>query len=70
MREILERFPSLAFVARELGVGYKSVTKWAERDSIPARFDLDLIALAARSEVALSLEELAMARRLDRDDAA
>lgn len=62
MREILNRFPSLAFVARGVGAKYKAVTKWAERDSIPSKYDLRLISLAEREGITLTLDEIARAR--------
>jgi len=62
MREILQRFPSLAYVAREIGVGYKAVTKWYERASVPAKYDLALVELAERDGIPLRLGEIAKIR--------
>jgi hypothetical protein len=62
MREILNLFPSFAFVARGVGAGYKAVTKWAERDSIPAKYDFPLVKLAEAEGIPLTLEQIAAAR--------
>lgn len=62
MRKILGRFASVAYVARELGVDYKRASKWAERDSLPASFDLKIVDLARREGISLSLEEIAQER--------
>lgn len=62
MKDILAKFPSLAFVAREIGANYKAVTKWSERDSIPADRDLEIVDLARREGIDLTLEQIAKAR--------
>lgn len=62
MKEILAKFRPLAGLARDLGVGYKRVSKWSERESVPAAFDLRLVEIARRRGFELSLEEIARAR--------
>ena len=62
MKQILLRFKSYAEVSRGLGVNYKTVTKWAERDSLPGKYDLRLVELAKEKGITLSLSEIAEIR--------
>lgn len=62
--EHLERiWPKTTDLADDLGVPYTTAAAWRQRESIPAKYDLDLIAAAKRRGHKLTLEQLASARR-------
>lgn len=63
MEQIFALWPNMSDLAADLGKPYTTVQSWAQRRSIPARFDLDLIEAARKRGVALTLEDLAVARR-------
>jgi len=69
MEHIFSKWPTVAALARDLGKPYPTVAAWAQRKSIPAKYDMALIALAtARGEV-LTIEEIARARSHDAERA-
>ena len=63
MEQIIALWPSMSDLAADLGKPYSTVAAWKQRGSIPAKFDLDLIEAAARHGKALTLEQLASARK-------
>ena len=63
MEHIVDLWPSLTELARDLDKPVTTVSSWKLRGSIPAKFDLDLIAAAERRGVTLTLEQIAAARR-------
>lgn len=62
MENILNIWPKLTDLAEDLGLPYTTVHSWASRGSIPARYDLQLVAAAEKRGAALSLEALATMR--------
>ena len=62
MEHVFSLWPTLALMADDLGKPYPTVASWRQRGSIPARYDLDLIAAAERRGRKLTLEDLAHAR--------
>lgn len=63
MEQIAHIWPSPKALADDLGLPYTTVHSWFARERFPASRDLDLIAAAKRRGCALSLEDLAKARR-------
>ena len=70
MEQIISLWPSMRDLAEDLGQPYSTVTSWKQRGSIPAKFDLDLIAAASGRGKSLTLEQLALARRTSERGAA
>lgn len=64
MERIFDIWPSLIEMAKDLGKPYPTVAAWKQRGSIPARYDLDLVACAAARGIELTHKEIAEARRL------
>lgn len=62
MEHIKRIWPSPADLAADLGKPYTTVHSWLARGSIPARYDLALIAAAKARGHSLSLEDLAACR--------
>ncbi|MWP39405.1 carph-isopro domain-containing protein [Cereibacter azotoformans] len=63
MENIFRIWPSLADLAADLSKPYPTVAAWKQRGSIPASYDLDLIAAAGRRGAELTLLDLAQARQ-------
>lgn len=63
MEHILAIWPKMSDLAADLGKPYQTVAAWRQRGNIPSDYDLDLIDAAARRGYALTLEQLAHARR-------
>jgi hypothetical protein len=70
MRDVIDKFPSIAALAREVGVSYKCAAQWAARDSIPGKYDLLLIESAKKYGVELTLEQIALSRIRSQKEAA
>ena len=62
VRDIIERWPSRADLADDIGERYNTVTLWVFKDSIPGKYDVKLMAAARKRGVFLSYEELAQLR--------
>lgn len=62
MEKVINIWPKITDLAEDLGLPYTTVHSWAARGSIPARYDLQLVAAAEKRGSALSLEELAKMR--------
>lgn len=67
MEHIAHIWPKTTELALDLGVPYTTAAAWMQRGSIPAKYDIDLIAAAKRRGSVLSLEALATARRVKGD---
>lgn len=63
MEQIFDMWPSMADFARDMGEKYPTVAAWKQRRNIPAHRDFDVVAAANRRGLALTIEELARARR-------
>ncbi|WP_409202455.1 carph-isopro domain-containing protein [Sulfitobacter sp. W074] len=63
MNEILNIWPTMADLAKDIGKPYSTVAAWKARGKIPADHDFDLIEAAEKRGRALTLEQLAEARR-------
>ena len=63
MKQIFALWPNVSDLATDLGKPYTTVQSWAQRGSIPAKFDLDLVTAAQKRGAQLTLEMLAEARR-------
>lgn len=63
MEKIISLWPSMSELAADLRKPYSTVNAWKQRGRIPAKFDLDLIEAANKRGAALTLEQLAAARR-------
>lgn len=62
MKQIVDIWPSVAELARDLSLPYPTVAAWRQRGNIPARYDLSLVAAARSRGVVLTLDQLAEAR--------
>lgn len=66
-REVIDRWPSAAALARDLGLQYNTVAGWVRRDSIPAESWAAVIAAAKARNLegvdAEALVQLAAANR-------
>lgn len=62
MRQIIDRFGGRIPFSRRVGAPLTTVHNWYHRDRIPPEWDLAILAAAQSEGVALSLEELALAR--------
>ncbi|WCE67948.1 hypothetical protein PL335_06270 [Sulfitobacter faviae] len=63
MDQILNIWPTMADLAKDIGKPYSTVAAWKARGKIPADHDFNLIEAAARRGKTLTLEQLAQARR-------
>ena len=63
MENIMSIWPTTKALADDLGVPYTTAHSWKARGRVPADWDLDLIAAAAKRGKRLTLEQLALARR-------
>lgn len=64
MQQLLESlWPRNADLASDMGVPYPTAQSWKLRGFFPAERDLDLIVCAERRGQALTLEQIAQARR-------
>lgn len=63
MDKIFSLWPTVAELARDIGENPITVRAWRRRRSIPADRDLLLVEAARRRGAALTLEDLAAARR-------
>ncbi len=59
-RDVIGLWPSLSAAAQETGASYEQVKKWRERDSIPGQWWLSVVQAAARRQIRLSVEDLAL----------
>jgi hypothetical protein len=62
MEQIFDIWPTTAALASDMQVPYPTAQAWKRRGSLPAHYDLDLIAAARTRGRELSLEEIARAR--------
>ena len=46
-RAVIKQWPNYDALASDLGVGYKAVAKWYDRNSIPSKYWTGLIACAS-----------------------
>lgn len=67
MEHIRTIWPKITDLADDLGLPYTTVHSWAVRGSIPARYDLKLVAAAKKRGSKLSLEALATMRAETRE---
>jgi hypothetical protein len=70
MERIFAIWPKLSDMSADLGRPYSTVAAWKQRGSIPAKFDRDLIAAAAKRGASLSFEDMANARATKTTEAA
>ena len=69
MDNILSLWPNLAELSKDIDVPYQTVAAWKQRGSIPAKYDIDIVDAAARRGQQLTLDDLAQARRVERQAA-
>lgn len=62
MEHIFTLWPSMAELAKDTGCPYPTVAAWRQRRSIPARYDMTLVASARERGISLTLEQIARAR--------
>lgn len=62
MDEIFSHWKTLAAFAEDIGAEYYQARQWKQRRSIPARFDLRIVAAAERRGFPVTLEKLAHLR--------
>lgn len=62
MHTVFAKLPPIAEIAAALDLPDGTVRSWKVRDSIPARHDVALVALAAECGAKLTLAEIAAAR--------
>ena len=70
MKHLSRIWSTVAELAADMGVPYTTAHSWLARGRIPADRDLDLVEAAKRRGHVLTLEELAHARRAQREGAA
>ena len=63
MENILNIWPTMADLAKDIDKPYSTVAAWKARGKIPADHDFVLIDAAAKRGKTLTLEQLAQARR-------
>jgi len=63
MEHILNIWPTMADLAKDIDKPYSTVATWKARGKIPADHDFLLIEAAGKRGKALTLEQLAQARR-------
>jgi hypothetical protein len=62
MQQIFTIWPTLSDLAADLRKPYTTIQSWVHRNSIPARYDLELIEAAKRRGADLTLQQLAEMR--------
>lgn len=56
--EIIDLWPSIAELARDIGEPYETVRQWRLRDSIPVRAFTRIVRAAARRDLNVSTDDL------------
>jgi len=59
-RQIIELWPTVADLARDLKIDSARVYKWHERQRIPPEFWITMIEFARNRDIALDIEDLAI----------
>jgi hypothetical protein len=59
MRSVISKFESVADFARKLDVPYQRASKWYQRDSIPSRYWIKVVALCGTENIHVTYKELA-----------
>lgn len=56
--ELIDQWPSIAELARDMGTDYETVRAWRRRERIPVEYWRDLLVAARGRRIKLSLDEL------------
>lgn len=64
MEHIIELWPSLVELARDMKRPVTTISSWKQRGSIPAKYDLDLISCAKKRGMELTLGQISVARHM------
>lgn len=70
MKRIFEIWPSLSDMAEEMAKPYPTVAAWKQRNSIPAKYDHELVRCAKARGVHLTYEQIASERSPQTPEAA
>jgi transcriptional regulator with XRE-family HTH domain len=62
MEKIINLWPSMAELARDMGIPQGNVGAWKRYNSIPSKYDLKLVASAKARGFKLSLDDIATLR--------
>ncbi len=59
--EIIDKWPSIQVLADEIKQDPTKVRQWRNRESIPAKFWVDIVSLAQARDIAITYKQLAEA---------
>lgn len=66
MENIFSLWNNLSDLSKDINVPYQTVAAWKQRGSIPAKYDMDLVEAASRRGQRLTLDDMAQARRVNK----